>query len=195
MTMKESSGAEQRGYLLVDRLNDDPSADVALVSSQSDVAGTQDTDSPSPPASSPLGPTPAPDDQWETNNCLHRADAKPKTSANGIPPTLSIESSSCAAHRGHQAKDRWLEAASDKLMPPIYGHEGHIDRKPIPAPPTHQHGAPNVSGFSQMLQHPRHNKPFKSHGAELRSRRFREGGRVRASKVKDDSSIQRNSEE
>ncbi|PBK85442.1 hypothetical protein ARMGADRAFT_565184 [Armillaria gallica] len=35
----------------------------------------------------------------------------------------------------------------------------------------------------------------RSHGAELRSRRFREGGRVRASKVKDGSSIQRNSEE
>ncbi len=50
--MKESLGAEQRGYLLVDRLNDDPSADVALVSSQLDATGTQDTDSPSPPASS-----------------------------------------------------------------------------------------------------------------------------------------------
>ncbi len=35
----------------------------------------------------------------------------------------------------------------------------------------------------------------RSHGAELRSRRFREGGRVRASKVKDGSSLQRNSEE
>ncbi len=35
----------------------------------------------------------------------------------------------------------------------------------------------------------------RSHGAELRSRRFRERGRVRVSKVKDGSSIQRNSEE
>ncbi|PBK90632.1 hypothetical protein ARMGADRAFT_1032184 [Armillaria gallica] len=40
--------------------------------SQSDAAGTQDTDSPSPPASA------LPDDQWETNNRLHRAGAKLK---------------------------------------------------------------------------------------------------------------------
>ncbi len=64
----------------MDRLNDDPSADVALVSSQSDAAGTQDTDSPSPPASSP------PDDQWETNNCLHRAGAKLKRFCKWDPP-------------------------------------------------------------------------------------------------------------
>ncbi len=68
----------------MDRLNDDPSADVALVSSQSDAAGTQDTDSPSPPASSP--PTPAPDDQWETNNGLHRAGAKLKRFCKWEPP-------------------------------------------------------------------------------------------------------------
>lgn len=76
VTVKESSGAERRGYLLVDRLNDDPSADVSQHSSQSDTVGTQGADSPSPPASSP--PPTTFDDQWETNNRLHRAGAKLK---------------------------------------------------------------------------------------------------------------------
>ncbi|KAK0224136.1 hypothetical protein IW262DRAFT_1459190 [Armillaria fumosa] len=75
VTVKESTGAERRGYLLVDRLNDDPSADVARICAQSEAA---DTDLPSPPASS--SPSPPPDDQWETTrkNRIHRAGAKLK---------------------------------------------------------------------------------------------------------------------
>ncbi|KAK0484467.1 hypothetical protein IW261DRAFT_838719 [Armillaria novae-zelandiae] len=74
VTVKESSGAERRGYLLVDRLNDDPSADVVQICAQSEVA---DSGSSSPAASSP--PAPPPDDQWETTNRLHRAGARLKS--------------------------------------------------------------------------------------------------------------------
>ncbi|PBK90672.1 hypothetical protein ARMGADRAFT_1032214 [Armillaria gallica] len=64
---------------------------------------------------------------------------------------------------------------------------GRVDSKPIPAPPpTHQHQT--CQAFHKCYS-------TRSHGAELRSRRFREGSRVRASKVKDGSSVQRNSEE
>ncbi|KAK0499032.1 hypothetical protein EDD18DRAFT_59872 [Armillaria luteobubalina] len=73
VTVKESTGAERRGYLLVDRLNDDPSANIAQICAQPDEA---DPDSPSPPAPSP--PAPPPDNRWETDNRIHRAGARLK---------------------------------------------------------------------------------------------------------------------
>ncbi|KAK0194647.1 hypothetical protein F5146DRAFT_446464 [Armillaria mellea] len=75
VTVKESSGADRKGYLLVDRLalNYDPSADVSQLS-------------PDAAAPSSSSPPPPPDDQWETNNRLHRAGAKFKRFSKGDPP-------------------------------------------------------------------------------------------------------------
>ncbi|PBK86468.1 hypothetical protein ARMGADRAFT_1035635 [Armillaria gallica] len=94
-------------------------------------------------------------------------------------------------------------------MLPTHGHEGRVDRKLLPAlapPPTHQHQTSQAfrecnstrdrTNLSSSMSDQLSTIPDpRSHSAELRSRRFREGGRVRASKVKDGSSLQRNSEE
>ncbi|KAK0460659.1 uncharacterized protein EV420DRAFT_1641199 [Desarmillaria tabescens] len=79
VTVKESLGAERRGYLLVDRLNDDSQAG-------SDPADVQDIDLTSAPTSSSTSLTAAPPNQWEITNRIHRAGAEIKRFSKWDPP-------------------------------------------------------------------------------------------------------------
>ncbi|PBK90646.1 hypothetical protein ARMGADRAFT_288917 [Armillaria gallica] len=79
-------------------------------------------------------------------------------------------------------------------MLPTHGHEGRVDRKLIPAPPpTHQHQTRQAfhecystrTNLSSSMSDQLSTIPDpRSQRAELRSRRFREDGRVRARKVR-----------
>ncbi|KAK0460645.1 uncharacterized protein EV420DRAFT_1746863 [Desarmillaria tabescens] len=71
VTVKESSGAERRGYLMVDRLNSDSSVDAASLNRTADAEERLSTSSSSTTTADPSG-------QWETTNRIHRAGAKLK---------------------------------------------------------------------------------------------------------------------